>query len=103
MNLPGDPGLPPGISERAFDGGPEACEACDGTGELNVSECCGASLAGEWGEQMICPLCGEDCSRWECEGCGGSGTGEAESERHQRIEEEKAERWIEEERIRSEE
>lgn len=77
MSLPGDPGLPPGCSERHIElrmgADAYACPECDGTGEINVSACCDVPLHGEYQDDLICPKCNQGCERPECDECGGSG------------------------------
>lgn len=75
--LPGSPDLPPGCTdamiERRFGGGPEDCDACDGTGELNRSDCCDVPLHGDYQDFLMCPKCGQGCERQKCERCDGGG------------------------------
>lgn len=103
--LPGDPNLPPGTFERHFSSGREPCPYCDGTGELNLSDCCGVRLAGQtpegidWADAMRCPACGDDCERTRCEECRGEGCGMSEAERREEYEERKEEMRREERRL----
>lgn len=74
--LPGDPSLPPGVSERDFREGPDNCSECGGEGVVDFSNCCGAELWGNWLQAMRCPECHEACERDLCPSCEGSGTDE---------------------------
>lgn len=67
--------LPPGVTDRMIDDqcGPDECETCGGEGEVLVS-----------GEKE------------DCEDCNGSGHAETPAERRARMEEEKADRDMDE-------
>ena len=60
----------------------KTCKECKGTGELILSDCCGASVYsdgdGDTADYGICPDCHDHCTyeKIECETC--NGTGEVE-------------------------
>ena len=51
------------------DLGCRECPECDGEGEFNDSDCCGAPIK----HSDICSLCGEHCSKTTCTVCDGTG------------------------------
>ena len=55
------------------------CLECDGTGELQYSECCGIYMS-RYPDSDICPDCGEHTGLQECEDC--EGTGEVSARIH---------------------
>lgn len=50
----------------------EECEDCDGTGFLNISDCCGGTLYGEEPD-YICGECKDHCTNAVCDACDGKG------------------------------
>ena len=55
----------------------EECEDCDGTGFLNISDCCGGTLYGEEPD-YICGECKEHTTEAKCDTCDGKGFIEVE-------------------------
>lgn len=52
--LPGDPGLPPGVTEQTVseNGEGKPCETCNGEGEVSIF-----TFDGEFKKNIVCPDC----------------------------------------------
>ena len=67
------------------DDGPELeCPDCDGTGKIQQSNCCGASVDSDI---LICSDCKEHCELDECSRCEGTGNLNVEREKQEAEEE----------------
>lgn len=71
-HLPGDPGYPPGVSERDISPPePIECDECE-DGQITESPCCGAKIMtdefGHW-----CLECLFEVDSIKCENCDGEG------------------------------
>jgi DnaJ-class molecular chaperone len=72
-DLPGDPGLPPGVSERDISyPDPVECPLCKGEGEINATPCCGSPFV-DMGTDFKCFRCVERYASRDCPECGGEG------------------------------
>lgn len=52
------------------EGYSEECSECEGTGKIDLSNCCGVKFNTDI---MICPSCKEHCDRDDCGECNGTG------------------------------
>lgn len=47
------------------------CDSCEGTGKVELSDCCGTAFDTDIG---ICPSCREYCDKSDCGDCDGTGS-----------------------------
>jgi len=72
--------LPPDDGE-----GDDECPDCEGSGELQQSNCCGDETVDS--DILICPSCKEHCELDKCERCDGTGHLNVAKERQEAYEE----------------
>lgn len=72
MSLPGDPNLPPGVTNKMIDGDVgERCEQCE-EGKIVESPCCGQKIF-ETDTGYFCSQCQAQVLFMNCEACDGAG------------------------------